>query len=299
MNTPGNSPRDRADGTRLVLIDENGEILEEVIEDEPDRIDLASFFKTYLRSWKLLVLAMVVCGALMGYLRPGTTSTVEGATVTLYIPPYVYKEIDGRDVRISNNTTQISNALGLIQSKVYRDLVAEQLGADSLSGYGSYSVTRQKDTEIITIRTVGSDREKAMALCTAVKEVLTNRVGTEVSINEMLEVDPVTPYTNVTVTSTIRSVVNGALMGAALYTVYAAVVYFKDRTLATREEAEQYLGLPVMAVFPIIEDHQESPSSGRRSRRSVKSLHSLSQFRQEKDRNGFMNGSGKGTDHEE
>lgn len=299
MNTPGNSPRDRADGTRLVLIDENGEILEEVIEDEPDRIDLARFFKTYLKSWKLLVLAMVVCGALMGYLRPGTTSTVEGATATLYIPPYVYKEIDGREVRISNNTSQISNALGLIQSKVYRDLVAEQLGADSLSGYGSYSVSRQKDTEIITIRTVGRDKEKAMELCEAVKEVLTNRVGAEVSINEMLEVDPVTPYTNVTATSTMRSVMTGALIGVALYTVYAAVVYFKDRTLATREEAEQYLGLPVMAVFPIIEDHQESPSSGRRSRRSVKSLHSLSQFRQEKDRNGFMNGSGKGTDHEE
>lgn len=281
MNSPhfhfGRDAEGRPAGTRLVLVDENDEILEEVIEDEPEQIDLARFFRTYFRSWKLLVLAMVVCGALMGYFRPGTTSTVQGATVTLYVPPYVYKEIDGREVRISNSTAQISNALGLIQSKVYRDLIAEKLGADSLADYGSYSITRQKDTEIIRIRTVGRDQEKAMEFCSAVEEVLRDQVGREVSINEMLEVDPVTPYTNATATSTMKSVLKGALIGAGLYTVYAAVQYFRDRTLSTKEEAEQYLGMPVMAVFPVIDGTKDS--SGPTERGFLSVSRSKSSFR--------------------
>lgn len=255
---PGNNAADSSLGTRLVIVDENDQIIEEVIEDEPDLIDLTKFFKTYFRSWKVLLLAIIVCGALMGTLRPGTTSTVQGASVTLYVPPYLYTEVEGRQVRISNSTAQISNALGLIQSKVYQNSVAEQLGTESLHEYGSYRVERQKDTEIITIRTVGRDQEKSMALCQAVEEVLTQQVGPEVSINEWLEVDPVTPYTNVTVTSTMRSVVIGALIGVALYTVYAAVLYFKDRTLSTKEEAETYLGIPVMAVLPVMEEKHSS-----------------------------------------
>lgn len=259
------SQKDHGIGTRLVLLDENGDIVEEVIEDEPDQLDLAKFFKTYFKSWKLLILAMIICGALMGYLRPGTTSTVEGASVTLYIPPYLNKEVDGREVRVPNSTSQISNALGLIQSKVYRDQIAEHLGAESLSKFGSYDVSRQKDTEIITIRTYGSDQQKSMVLCEAVKEVLMDRVGPEVSINGMLEVDPVTPFTNVSATSTRNSVIRGALIGAALYSIYAAALYFKDRTLSSKKEAEQYLGIPVMAVFPVIEDKEGESAGGTRS----------------------------------
>lgn len=253
-------------------------IPEESIEDEPERIDLLKFLKIYFREWKLLLICMAVCGALMGILRPGTSSTVHGASVTLYVPPYVYREVDGKQIRSSNSVSQIQNALGLIQSKVYRDLVAQELGADSLSGYGGYTVSRQKDTELITIRATGPNQEKAMELCSAVQTVFAEQVGKEVSINDMLEVDPVTPFSNVTATSTMRSVLVGSLMGAAFYTVYAAIKYFTDRTLSTKEEVEEYLDLPVLAVFPLIDEDGTSSKDSpvrqiRRSLRRLKRLH--------------------------
>lgn len=233
------------------------EIPVQVIEDEPEQIDIIKLLKVFFRYWKLLIICMVIGGSLMGLLRPGTSSTVYGARATLYIPPYTDQEIDGRRRYISNNTSQIRNALGLIKSKVYQDLIAEELGAESLYSYGNYSVSRTEDTELIVITAYASNTEKAEELCRAVEKVFTDQVGLQVSINSMIEVDPVRSFTNITTTSTLRSILIGAIGGAILYTIFIIVRYFTDRTIGDKSEAEEYLGVPVLAVFPYIEDSRE------------------------------------------
>lgn len=226
----------------------------EVIEDEPDRIDLVHFIHLFLKHWKILVILMAVCGALLGILRPGTSSTVIGAKSTLYIPPTAYRTENGIRRPISNNVSQIENALGLITSKVYREEIAEELGTGSVSDYGSYTVTRQKDTQLITVDAVSSNTERAEELCSAVIDVLKNSVGKTVFINEMLEVDPVKGYSNITVTSTLTSVIKGALIGLVLYCIYSAYKYFTDRTFHSKQEAEDYLEVPVLCVLPELKE---------------------------------------------
>ena len=222
----------------------------EVIEDEPEKIDLIRLLKRFLRSWKVLVILMVICGAVWGILRPGTSHTSFGARCTIYIPPYTSRMIDDRQVTVSNNTSQISNAIGLIQSKVYRDVVAQELGTDSLASYGSYSVSRTKDTELITINAVGSDEAKAEELCSAVLDVFQSSVGSSVSINSMMVVDPVTGYSNVTASSTISSIFKGMIGGFVLYCIFIVFKLFTDRTIHSKEDAEDYFDIPVLCVVP-------------------------------------------------
>ena len=233
------------------FLPESAEIDEiEVIEDEPDRIDLLHFIHLFLKHWKVLAILMAVCGVLMGILRPGTSSTVIGARSSLYIPPTVYRTENGIRRPVSNNVSQIENALGLITSKVYRDEIAAELGTGSVSDYGSYSVTRQKDTQLITVDATSSSTERAEQLCEAVIDVLKNSVGKTVFINDMLEVDPIKGYSNITVTSTLTSVIKGALIGLVLDCVYAAYKYLTDRTFHSKQEAEEYLEVPVLCVLP-------------------------------------------------
>ncbi len=240
---------------------------DEVIEDEPERIDLVQIFHMFFKHWKVLLVLMAVCGVLMGVLRPGTSSTVIGARATLYIPPTVYRTVNGQRRVMSNNLSQVDNALGLITSKVYRDEIAAELGTDSISNYGSYSVTRQKDTQLITIDAVSSNGDRAEKLCTAVMNVLQNSVGKTVSISDMMVVDPVRGYSNITVTSTLTSVFRGMLIGAGLYCIYVAYKYFTDRTLHSKAEAEEYLELPVLCVLPDIEKSSRNSTSHHRNRK--------------------------------
>lgn len=250
----------------------------EWIEDEPDRIDLLRFLRKFLRYWKVLLVLMAVCGLGMGILRPGSTSTHYAAQCMVYIPPYASREVEGRQVIYTNNISQLKNALGLIQSKVYRDIIAQELGVDSLSGFGSYSLSKQEGTELVTINTSSSSIEKAEELCTAVLNVFQNKAGAEVSIQSMLVVDPVTGYSTVTVTSTSRSVIRGAAIGFGLYCIYVLVKFFSDRTLHDREEAEEYLGLPVLCVIPET-DVTTLPSSSDRSGGIQKWMRRLPGFR--------------------
>lgn len=239
------------------------------IEDEPERIDLVKIFRMFLKHWKALMVLMAVCGILMGILRPGTSNTVIGAKATLYIPPTIYRTVNGQRRMSSNNLSQIENALGLITSKVYRDEIAAELGTDSISNYGSYSVTRQKDTQLITIDVTSSSSDRAEKLCTAVMNVLQNSVGKTVSISNMMVVDPVRGYSNITVTSTLTSVFRGMLIGIAVYCCYIAFKYFTDRTLHSKEEAEEYLEIPILCVLPdLVESSIKKTSryhSGKRS----------------------------------
>lgn len=226
----------------------------EVIEDEPERIDLVRFFRLFLKHWKVLLVLMVVCGAVLGILRPGTSSTVIGAKSTLYVPPTVYRTENGVRRSVSNNISQIENALGLITSKVYRDQIAEKLGTENISDYGSYRVTRQKETQLITVDAVSSSPARAEQLCAAVEDVLKNSVGKTVFINDMIEVDPVRNYSNITVTSTLTSIVRGMMIGVVLYCVYATYKYFTDRTFHSKHEAEEYLETPILCVLPELKD---------------------------------------------
>lgn len=241
---------------------------EEEIEDEPEKIDLIRFFHQFLRHWKVMLVLMLGCGVIWGVLHPGTSSTTYGARCTFYVPPLITKEVDGKKQVIGNSVMQLGNALGLIQSKIFRDQIAAELGVENTSQVGSYSVRRAEDTELVTITTSSSDMEKAQQLCQAVLDVFQNQAAKRVSINEILVVDPVTGFSNVTVTSTRNSVIKGAMGGFILYCGYALIDFWKDRTLHSRQEAEEYFGLPVLCVLPEFESSESKKkwSVGRRKK---------------------------------
>ena len=225
-------------------------------QPEPEKIDIFRFLNVFRKGWKQLLILLIVCGGAMTIIRPATSTTTYGATCTLYIPPYYEKKQGETSVMVSNNLSQISNALGLIQSVVYREKIAQQLNAVSLSDFGTYSVNRKKDTEIITINANASGAKEAEQLCNAVLNEFQNGAGKSVSIESMELVNPVTPYSSITATSTLQSVVIGAAIGFVIYLCLTIFRFFHDKTLPDPREAEKYLGIPVLCVLPVIEERK-------------------------------------------
>lgn len=241
------------------------EEIDEVIEDEPEPINAMRFVRLFFKQWKILVVLMAVCGLGWGILHPGTSSTTYGAKCTVYIPSYTSKTVNGKQVVQTNNLSQVKNALGLIQSKVYRDNIAQELGTDNVGSYGSYSVSQRPDTELITINVSSRSTDDAKKLCQAVFDVFSKQIGKQLSINDMLLVDPISPYSNITATSTITSIIKGAFGGVVLYGLYSLYLFFSDRRLHSKEEVEEYLQVPVLCILPD-EDHKQIEDAKKRNK---------------------------------
>lgn len=224
---------------------ENGEQ-----QKEPEKIDIYRFFDVFRRNWKLLIILVAVCALINIIIHPATTTTVYGAKATVYIPPYTTKQVGGKPLIVTNNVSQLPNAIGLIQTKVYQDTIAQKLGVNTISDAGSYQLFRKKDTDIVEFTCTSSSLDKARELCEAVLDTFNNETIQEASMSEAVVVNPVAEYSNVTATSTFRSLVMGALAGMVLYSFYCMYRFITDKKFRSKEEAQEILELPVLSVIP-------------------------------------------------
>ena len=222
----------------------------EIIEDEPDRIDVFAYFRMIKKHMGVILLLMVVCGLGLGFLRPGVQKTMFLGECTVYIPPYSMVE----DRKVYNSTYQLYNALRLMQTQSCKDLVAEKMNVESLGEVGSFQLKRIEDTELIEIHTQSSSVELAKDLARAVAQVFVEDVGNQLGVNTIEIVDPARGFSNVVGQSTLHSVKVGCLIGFALGIFYLFVRLLFDKRLKTKEDVESYLSLPVFCVLPDMEN---------------------------------------------
>lgn len=228
--------------------------VQEPVYDEPPVLDVVYFFRLFLKRWKILVMLILISGGLMGYLRPGFSRTSWQTSITYYVPSRINVETDGKTRTVSNNVSQLSTAIQLMQTKIIRDLVDETTEEQNL---GTYSVSQSERSSLVSVTVTGASQENTEILCEAVSKVFQEDVCKSLSINEMMEVDPMTSISKVTSSSTRSSVFRGMIVGFLLYTGIVILLFLTDRTLHSREEAENYLGTIVLGVFPAVDDEPE------------------------------------------
>lgn len=161
----------------------------------------------------------------------------------------------------------------ILKSSTVMNAVNEELGTN-----GSVTVTPVKDTEMMKISFKANDAETAQKgnelLIKVFQEyidqkeqsktryVVTDPDGqksgdnsaAEVTITNHVNIEIVDPPTLATASAAVsnknRTLAVSALLGILLGSGYAVMHYLMNRKITTRQDVEDYLGLPVLAVVP-------------------------------------------------
>ena len=230
--------------------------MEDNMKEEELTIDLGQLFQLLKKNLKLIVLSMVICAvaafAITTFLLPKKYASES----SIFIVSKVNQETGTVDANaLSANSKQVNNYMELIKGKNILNKVAEQLNIEDVKEVqNAISVSNKSETEIIDIKATTDDPTKSQQIVKATTEIFFKEVKETLKIENMTVLnDPEVEETPVSPSKKMNTLI-GALLGLLCSGGYVFLTYLLDKRLRTKQEAENFLGIPVLAEIPYYEE---------------------------------------------
>lgn len=223
-------------------------------ENAVTEIDLVELFYCLLRSWKLLLLALIMGAVLLAGYHTLFVQPTYRATTQMYIT--------NTDSVISLQDLQVGSALTedykqIITSRAVLNQVIDdlQLNVDYKGLSKMITVSNPTGTHIITTSVTSTDSEASRIIANDLLNVSIDRIFQIIGTSEptIIDYSEAEAVTNVT-PSLRRFVVIGGLVGLLLAAAYVTLRMLLDKTIKTDDDVEKYLKLPVLAAVPYYDE---------------------------------------------
>lgn len=224
--------------------------------DEEIEIDLLQLFKVLKKSWKLIVISTLSVAILASVYTFFFIPKKYASESTVFLTPKVNESGYVEQSSISSNSSLINTYISIIKGDSILSEVVEAIGNDLTVNYvkSTLSVTNDSNTQIIRIKSTTTDPQ----LSKDIVETIVNQFSSEmlqklnvqnISVIDFAQVNetPVSP-------SKVKNAVLGAAVGFVLSCGYIFLTFIFDKRLRNKSEAENYLGIPVLAEIPWYED---------------------------------------------
>lgn len=230
--------------------------MEDNMKEEELTIDLGQLFQLLKKNLRLIVLSMVICAvaafAITTFLLPKKYASES----SIFIVSKVNQETGTVDANaLSANSKQVNNYMELIKGKNILNKVAEQLNIEDVKEVqNAISVSNKSETEIIDIKATTDDPTKSQQIVKATTEIFFKEVKETLKIENMTVLnDPEVEETPVSPSKKMNTLI-GALLGLLCSGGYVFLTYLLDKRLRTKQEAVNFLGIPVLAEIPYYEE---------------------------------------------
>lgn len=221
--------------------------------NEEVEIDLTDLFKVFKKNIKMIIIL-----ALLGIIVSAsyTTFMVDKKYESLGSVLLKAEVVDGTmDYnQLNSNKTMVNNYIKLLQGNNIQSQVADNLSIPVSEVSDSLSITNTTDTQIIEIASTTTDAGLSKRIVDETISVFTTYVQealdvTNVTIVDHPEVnaDPVSP-------SMPKNMALGGVAGIVIALAYLVITYMLDTKIKNGEQAEQYLGIPLLGSVPYYED---------------------------------------------
>ena len=241
-------------------------------------IDLLDLARQLLFHWKLILLAMILCGGIAYVYCRFFVTPLYSSTAGLYVFSKSTSVTSLTDLLIGSSLTKDYETV--ITGRPVLDRVITRLKLNE--NYGSLrskiSISNPSDSRILYITVTDPDPEQA-------KEIADRTASIAATfISQKMDQDPPsiiqTGYTDGAPVSprTKRTTLIGILIGFLAASAFIIIRYLLNDTIMTPEDVQEKLGLNVLASLPL-----ETPDEKRRRDSS----------RRRKKRSGFLSGKRK------
>ena len=228
------------------LIDKN-ELNDEV------EIDLSQLLKLLKKNIRLIIIL-----ALVGIIIAASATTFliskkyQSQGSVLLKADVVNGSLDS--TQVNTNKMMVNNYVKLLQGNNIQDQVAKNLNITSAEVRSSLSITNTTDTQIIEISSTTVDPGLSKRIVDETISVFTTLIQEKLDVTNVTIVDQPEVNPNPVSPSMVKNVIIGAVAGIVISLGYLLLTYLLDTKIKNGEQAEQYLGVPLLGIVPFFEE---------------------------------------------
>lgn len=236
-----------------------------VQEDDEVTIDLLDLASQLLIHWKLIALAMVLCGGIaFAYCRFYVTP-LYSSTAGLYVFSKSTSVTSLADLQIGSSLTKDYETVITGRPVLDRVITRLKLDEDYESLRSKVSISNPSDSRILYITVTDPDPELAKEIADRTASIAATFISQKMDQDPpsiiqtgYTDGDPVSPRTK-------RTTLIGTLIGLLAAAAFIIIRHLLNDTIKTPEDVQEKLGLIVLASLPL-----ETDEAGRTHRRRRK-----------------------------
>jgi len=211
---------------------------------------IKEFLKAIKNRMILVVTLPVVAACIMAFVGYQMMPDVYTAETTLYVLSKSSEDtISYSDVQLSS--LLVNDYRELVMSRTVLDNAEKKVGlTDEQMDDLDIQVTSETNTRVIKISVSGEDPNVVANVANAVREEFSFSVIEIMQVENVNVVDPALVPATPSGPARIRNIFIALVAGAVLAVGLAVMLELMNTTIRSSEEAEEYLGIPVLARIP-------------------------------------------------
>lgn len=222
------------------------------LNDEVE-IDLSQLLKLLKKNIRLIIIL-----ALVGIIIAASATTFliskkyQSQGSVLLKADVVNGSLDS--TQVNTNKMMVNNYVKLLQGNNIQDQVAKNLNITSAEVRSSLSIANTTDTQIIEISSTTVDPGLSKRIVDETISVFTTLIQEKLDVTNVTIVDQPEVNPNPVSPSMVKNVIIGAVAGIVISLGYLLLTYLLDTKIKNGEQAEQYLGVPLLGIVPFFEE---------------------------------------------
>ena len=222
------------------------------LNDEVE-IDLSQLLKLLKKNIRLIIIL-----ALVGIIIAASATTFliskkyQSQGSVLLKADVVNGSLDS--TQVNTNKMMVNNYVKLLQGNNIQDQVAKNLNITSAEVRSSLSITNTTDTQIIEISSTTVDPGLSKRIVDETISIFTTLIQEKLDVTNVTIVDQPEVNPNPVSPSMVKNVIIGAVAGIVISLGYLLLTYLLDTKIKNGEQAEQYLGVPLLGIVPFFEE---------------------------------------------
>lgn len=226
--------------------------------EEVQEVDLRAYFSLFYRRFWVLVLTTAVALAISGAISYYLLSPVYSATTTLIVMKKETPVTDYGTVLLNQQLVKTYREI-LKSRRVAADVIAElHLSLSYAAFEQKVTVDSIRDTELLRITVEDKDPDMAAVIANVLAEVFMRQVADLMKVENIAVIDPALPSSAPVRPRPLLNLAAAGVLGIMTGLALIVVLEHLDNSIETAEDAQRYLGLPILGAIPAIDARAEA-----------------------------------------
>ncbi len=229
---------------------ENKEMMQ---TEEEIEINLGELFQLLKQNIKMIVISILIGIIVLGIMTVFFINKKYESTSKLFLKPDVTEGITDY-TQINSNNLMVNNYIEMLKGNNIQSQAADELNMETSEVNAALTISNQTNTQIISITATTTDPELSKQIVDAVVKVFRKEVKETLNVNNIAVVDQAEVATAPVSPNLKMNLIIGALLGGFISVGYLFIKFMLDTHIHNKEEAEKYLGIPMLGSIPYFED---------------------------------------------
>lgn len=217
-----------------------------------EEIDLRELFEVLKKNVFMIVIVSFLFAAIGLFSSVFVIDKKYSSEATIYITPRITEQGTIDYNSIQTNSKMVNNYMEILKGETILAKVAKQVGLESYEEVQkTLTITNPENTELISISAKTTDPELSQQIVSLTVSTFTEDMMDILNLNNVTTINEAKVNTNPVSPSKAKFTIFGFGIGLVVSCGYVCITYLFDKRLRTRDEAENFLGIPVLATVPL------------------------------------------------